>query len=397
MKKTMILLLALTFFFSGCKKDDVLKKGDILYEGYGVVDLGLPSCLLWATCNIGASSPEDYGDHFAWGETKSKSEYNNTNSETYGKYISDGLSGDLGNDVARSKWGGSWRMPTCAEFEELLEYCDLEMTEINGVNGCLVTGPNGNQIFLPAAGYINGANSIGEGVSCDYWSSTPESGYYDSYHLYLEDASAPYDMSSYNRYYGRSVRAVVNTNEIEGFTEDAEVYAGHKYVDLGLSVKWATCNVGAYSPEVKGDYYAWGEINTKDYYSESNNVTGGMLMDDISGNAQYDVARAKWGGDWRLPTKSEMQELIDNCTFTETTQNEVAGYKVTSKINGKSIFFPLSGYYYGYSGYGSSSMYCWSSDPGEDSYLATNLHIYSGKCSVSVSRRCYGQNVRAVF
>ncbi len=80
---------------------------------------------------------------------------------------------------------------------------------------------------------------------------------------------------------------------------------GHEYVDLGLSVKWATCNVGATKPEEYGNYYAWGETATKSEYTEDNSLTYGKQMRDISGNAQYDAATANWGGTWRMPTNDE--------------------------------------------------------------------------------------------
>ena len=401
MKKSIILLFAITLFFAGCKKDESLNRGDLILNGYAMVDLGLPSGLLWATCNVGASSPEDYGDYYAWGETKTKDEYNYTNSDNYGEYVDD-ISGNSKYDAARAKWGASWRIPTKSEFEELLSYCDLEMTERNGVSGCLVTGSNGNQIFLPATGYKNGESSLMAGSNGDYWSSTPESGRHDAYHFYFDvyNDNGSHTMSSYNRYYGRSVRAVSDRNP-KGDNPEGEggMHNNHAYVDLGLpsGLLWATCNVGANAPETKGDYYSWGEISTKDYYSESNTATYGVEMNDISGDAQYDAARYNWGGGWRMPTKTEMQELLDNCNWTETKQNGVDGYKLTSKINGKSIFFPHSGYYYGSSYYSSTSTYSWTSSP-SDGYTtyADNLHIYSGNCSVIVSRRSYGQNVRAV-
>ena len=399
MKKSIILLFAITLFFAGCKKDESLNRGNLILNGHAMVDLGLPSGLLWATCNVGASSPEDYGDYYAWGETKTKSEYNNTNSDNYGEYADD-ISGNSEYDAARAKWGASWRIPTKTEFEELLSYCDLEMTERNGVSGCLVTGSNGNQIFLPATGYKNGESSMMSGSNGDYWSSTPESGRHDAYHFYFDvyNDNGSHTMSSYNRYYGRSVRAVSDRNP-KGDNPEGEggMHNNHAYVDLGLpsGLLWATCNVGANAPETKGDYYSWGEISTKDYYSESNTAAYGSEMNDISGNVQYDAARYNWGGGWRMPTKSEMQELLDNCNWTETKQNGVDGYKLTSKINGKSIFFPLSGYYYGSSYYSSTSTYSWTSSPYTNEY-AYHLLIYSGNGSVTVSRRCYGQNVRAV-
>ncbi|MGN0237321.1 MAG: hypothetical protein ACI4AK_04455 [Lepagella sp.] len=119
---------------------------------------------------------------------------------------------------------------------------------------------------------------------------------------------------------------------------------GHDYVDLGLSVKWATCNVGASSPSDYGDYYAWGETSTKSSYTDKNSQTYGESMGNIGGNSSYDVARANWGGSWRLPTEAEFQELVDKCTWTWTMQGGHKGYKVTSKINGKSIFLPAAGW-----------------------------------------------------
>lgn len=125
---------------------------------------------------------------------------------------------------------------------------------------------------------------------------------------------------------------------------------GHEWVDLGLSVKWATCNVGASSLSAYGNYYAWGETRTKSEYNYSNSVTYEKSMGDIAGSSQYDAARANWGSSWRLPTKAEFQELINNCTWTWTSQGGHNGYKVTGK-NGNSIFLPAAGWRYGSSLY----------------------------------------------
>ena len=91
---------------------------------------------------------------------------------------------------------------------------------------------------------------------------------------------------------------------------------GHEYVDLGLSVKWATCNVGVSSPSDYGNYYAWGEVRTKSEYTKDNCATWNKSTGDIAGNSTCDAARYNWGGKWRLPTKDECQELLDNCTWT---------------------------------------------------------------------------------
>ena len=118
---------------------------------------------------------------------------------------------------------------------------------------------------------------------------------------------------------------------------------GHEYVDLGLSVKWAACNVGASSPEDYGNYYAWGETATKAKYTESNSKTYGKNMGDISGNPQYDAARANWGGTWRLPTKAEFDELVNKCKWEWTTQGGKKGYRVIGP-SGNSIFLPAAGW-----------------------------------------------------
>ena len=119
---------------------------------------------------------------------------------------------------------------------------------------------------------------------------------------------------------------------------------GHYAVDLGLSVKWATCNVGATKPEGYGNYYAWGETSPKTSYTEDNCKTWDKSMGDIGGDSRYDAATANLGSGWRLPTQSELQELIDKCTWTWTKRNGVNGYEVKSKKNGNSIFLPAAGY-----------------------------------------------------
>lgn len=139
---------------------------------------------------------------------------------------------------------------------------------------------------------------------------------------------------------------------------------GYEYVDLGLSVKWASCNVGASSPESYGYYYAWGELASKSCYIYSNSATYNKNVGDIGGNSRYDVARKKWGSTWRLPTKAEFDELLEECVWQWTTQRGKNGYKVTSKKNGNSIFLPAAGWYYDRSpsGVGENCFY-WSSTP----------------------------------
>ena len=173
---------------------------------------------------------------------------------------------------------------------------------------------------------------------------------------------------------------------------------GHEYVDLGLSVKWATCNVGANSPEEYGNYYAWGETSTKSSYTSDNSKTYGKSMGDIGSDSAYDAARANWGGSWRLPTYEEMQELIDNCDWTWTTQGGKRGYKVTSRKNGVSIFIPAAGYRYGTSLHydGQSGYYCTSTPYESNTSHAYGLYFNSSAHITYWDGRYFGFSVRPV-
>ena len=141
---------------------------------YKKVDLGLSVC--WAEHNVGASSPEKYGDYFAWGETEPKSNYTEETYKYYDKtkktYIDIGkdISGTK-YDVARAQWGGNWRMPRLEEIKELINKCSWQWTELKGINGYKVTGPNGNSIFLPAAGYRNRNGIYDRRTKGFFWSS----------------------------------------------------------------------------------------------------------------------------------------------------------------------------------------------------------------------------------
>lgn len=141
------------------------------------IDLGLPSGTKWASWNIGASSPEEYGCYYAWGETEEKSSYS---WNTYAYYndnegfvhIGDDIAGTQ-YDVAHVKWGGTWRMPSSEQIDELQDNCSSEWKSLNGVKGLFVTGPNGGTIFFPAAGGFFWDNNLtSEGLEGCYWSSS---------------------------------------------------------------------------------------------------------------------------------------------------------------------------------------------------------------------------------
>ncbi len=172
---------------------------------------------------------------------------------------------------------------------------------------------------------------------------------------------------------------------------------GHEWVDLGLSVKWATCNVGASSPSDYGNYYAWGETTTQTKYFEEDSKTFGKSMGSIAGNSQYDAARANWGSTWRLPTKSEIDELLYKCTWTWTTRGGNNGYKVTGS-NGNTIFLPVAGFRAGnWLKDAGEKAYYWSATPSnnsaDDAYF---LYFDSGRhFSVDFCRN-FGRSVRPV-
>ncbi len=208
--------------------------------------------------------------------------------------------------------------------------------------------------------------------------------------------------------------------EVEVIAEETIVsventHKGHEYVDLGLSVKWATCNVGANKPEEYGDYFAWGETEPKKEYTKKNSKTYGKVLrngvfekpeflsrnknvGNIAGDERYDAVRANWGGSWRLPTKEEIEELLANCTHEWTTQNGKKGRLFTSKKNGKSIFLPAAGYRNGSSLYYAGEYgYYWSATPLEsNSNVAYGLLFSSGNAGWDWNFRFDGHSVRPV-
>uniref|UniRef100_UPI0040562542 hypothetical protein n=1 Tax=Alistipes sp. TaxID=1872444 RepID=UPI0040562542 len=183
------------------------------------------------------------------------------------------------------------------------------------------------------------------------------------------------------------------------------IHNGFEWVDLGLSVKWATINIGGdVESNFVSDYFAWGETYTKESYSKANCSTYGLDIADFSGDPQYDAARANWGGNWRMPTKEELMELLNECSWSWHSQTEDRwyGYFVTGP-NGKSIFLPLNNriemgslILSGYSGY------YWSSTPGEDTNQAYHLVIYNPEKETFPNRvndyeRWIGYTIRAVL
>ena len=177
------------------------------------VDLGLPSGTKWASCNVGATKPEEYGGYYAWGETEEKEVYDESTYKYYqnGEYVN--LGSDISGtnyDVAHVKWGGNWCMPTLDEIKELFDNCTSEWTMLNGVNGTKFTSKiNGNSIFLPAVGHRWHGGLYYADENGEYWSSAQNPKYStDAYSLYVSSGYADWNGHG-DRYRGRSVRPVV--------------------------------------------------------------------------------------------------------------------------------------------------------------------------------------------
>ncbi len=392
------------------------------YIEYEYVDLGLPSGTLWATCNIGAASPEDFGDYFAWGETETKSDfswstykwmkwggssYDKINKYTFednqqaGCWYSDGsFVGDNkrrlieADDAAACAWGSDWQMLTLKQFEELTNnsYTTSEYTTLNGVKGQKITGKNGNSIFLPGAGFCQGTASSGVGEIGYYWSRSLSQNYCDfaSFFWFFSGASS---VTHTDRYLGLSIRPVRKNYE---------------FVDLGLSsgTLWATCNVGADSPEESGDYFAWGETETKENYEWSTytlcrgseysiNKYDASLMNLLP---EDDVATVKWGDSWRMPTADQLKELRDDCSREWTTRYGAGGYLFTGP-NGNSVFFPAHGRHIGWDVRSQSGFY-WArtiyDEDGIDKRYSYLMLFDSEELIVQGYLRYCGLNVRPV-
>lgn len=258
MKKKLFPLAILATLFVSCSKDDENPSHDDGFQnGHEYVDLGLPSGTKWATMNIGAKAPEEYGDYFAWGATEplydpgyaqedpqthwkdgKESGYtwvntpyqtaNATSSSTkWTKYLGSTTSSykdpsatdanalktvlDPEDDAAHVNWGGSWRMPTRAEQDELLENCTWTWTTLNGVNGYKIqskkSGYTDKWIFLPAAGYRDVSNLHDVGLDGDYWSSSLRTDSpYGACGLLFNSSGMGWNY--YGRYSGQSVRPV---------------------------------------------------------------------------------------------------------------------------------------------------------------------------------------------
>lgn len=272
----------------------------------------------------------------------------------------------------------------------------------NAINGDIKAGETlSTEVFLlpqtitsmvPSVSlYINGeSNSLSKEIVSATASGKWESGKVYTYNITISE-EAKVSVSA------ATIEEWGEVEEIKGVTakEEKMEHNGHEYVDLGLpsGTLWATCNVGASSPEGYGYYYAWGETSPKATYIESNYT---YLDNPTRLPLESDAAYVNWGGKWRMPNVTELHELIDNCTWTITSVNGISGYEVVSKFNDASLFLPYAGFYNvsGLSFVGKQGRYCTSSITSSAFYA---LSIINSGVSVCNSTRQGGYSVRPVL
>ena len=428
------------------------------------VDLGLPSGNLWAKCNLGASAPEAYGDYYAWGETKPKQEYTNSNHKWYKegapslgftKYNNeDGkLSLEDEDDAVIQKLGNGWRTPTLADFRELTnqKYTTIEKTTLNGVAGYQITSKrNKKSIFIPFAGFKNDkipfAGFKNDKPQTREISSSESVAICMTNQRRIDDQvfncwSFAFEQDRIRRY-GKRRYDGISIRPVKG----PGVPVPNDCVDLGLAsgLLWAKYNMGATEPTDRGNYYAWGETSTKKKYNGSSykhfktddydrvkkiykyNEGDGKEVLDL----EDDAARANLGVGYRIPTKADWEELLDDCKWEAVTvtlpieldpaqKKSVARWKVTGP-NGNYIILPATGgvkrtgVYFGYeyfdydTFYTTANLYPAKESPDDEKYedaVALTWPIYAEETSSGSIKepsfrstyRPYGVVVRPVF
>ena len=359
------------------------------------VDLGLPSGNLWAKCNLGASSPEAYGDYYAWGEVEPKQEYTKSNhkwykdgapSQGFTKYNNeDGkLTLEDEDDAVIQKIGNGWRTPTLADFRELTnqKYTTIEKTTLNGVAGYQITSKkNKKSIFIPFAGFKNSEKPQTRAISDDESVAVCMTNLRRIDNMVYNAWTFAFQQDRIGRY-GKRRPDGISIRPVKG----PGVPVPNNCVDLGLAsgLLWAKCNLGTTEPTELGDYYAWGELSTKKEYYSTNykhfDKHGVIKYNEEDGKTvlelEDDVARANLGVGYRIPTKADWEELLEDCKWEAFTvslpieldpsqKKSIARWKVTGP-NGNSIVLPMTG------GFKSDG---WGVMPDYDTYYTTaNLY-----------------------
>lgn len=419
------------------------------------VDLGLPSGNLWAKCNLGASTPEAFGDYYAWGEVEPKQEYTKSNhkwykdgapSQGFTKYNNeDGkLTLEDEDDAVIQKIGNGWRTPTLADFRELTnqKYTTIEKTTLNGVAGYQITSKkNKKSIFIPFAGFKNSEKPQTRAISDDEEVAICMTNQRRIDYQVFNCWSFAFEQDRIRRY-GKRRPDGISIRPVKG----PGVPVPNDCVDLGLAsgLLWAKYNMGATEPTDRGNYYAWGETSTKKKYNGSSykhfktddygNVKKIYKYNEGDGkevlDLEDDAARANLGVGYRIPTKADWEELLEDCKWEAVTvtlpieldpaqKKSVARWKVTGP-NGNYIILPATGgvkrtgVYFGHeyfdydTFYTTANLYPAKESPDDEKYedaVALTWPIYAEETSSGsikepsfrLTYRPYGVVVRPVF
>ena len=424
--------------------------------GYDYVDLGLS--VMWATYNVGASSLEEFGEYYAWGET---TPYNNfTNINYFWSHYPCSPDRVIASiyDAATVNWGDQWRMPTYEEQQELSNGCkwiwveNLDNSNVSGYVG--VSLKNNKCIFLPASGYKS-HHDYERPTETDaiYWSSTAvaewgmlgfQAGTAANCIEFMPKRDNPVTWSIWAMGKGATVRAVVGApndyfpdpsdNVIDdaetsrqGFTVNGKI-GGYTYVDMGLpsGTLWATYNVGAEMPSEYGDHFAWGETAPKSLYDKDTYAFFTGFSDGVMSMSQYskyvwdkrcgkqdykliledidDAATVNWGSEWCMPTMEQYAELDKYCKVWRkdivVNGKTIIGAIVESCINGNRMYIPYAGWEAGTMPNSYMHGWYWTSEVSEDAnYRAKQMIVKDEEYILDTSQdsnRENGLSVRAV-
>lgn len=415
-------------------------------DGHAYVDLGLS--VMWATCNLGATSIEDIGEYYAWQETTPWTTLTYMNYKI--RFNPCNLDNILSSkyDAARVNWGKNWRIPTYDEQKELCDNCIwtwVDNFQEKGISGCIIKSKSSNKaIFIPTTGYM--AHDTGKFQNDNkgyYWSSYAGPGnlwkgvisvinlwFYNGINYKYGGT-----WGTQHRADGLPIRAVVGkqveyipegpypideqATSMQGYTVSGKK-DGYTYVDLGLPSRtlWATYNVGASKPTEYGNYYAWGETKTKSFYWDTTyvfytgrnghfmeyskytwstthhrNIDGKLLLEPEDDAATQNMSRS-----WCTPTRAQLEEL---CLYVQWSKKGNDGWVGTSKINGYTIYLPNAGIEYRQVPNNHFNAWYWSSEIMEPTADGTDYHAYAlldenAILAVHDCSRVQGLPVRAV-
>lgn len=336
------------------------------------VDLDLPSGIKWASWNIGSTSPLDVGTDgatlFQWGDPTGQVRELSFSANPYYKAQTSGDNNSVNIagtqwDIATVKWGSGWQIPTFEQFQELIANCNMSVSDYTDSAGKTYRAykiwskkDSSKFIYLPESGLRNSRGEYRQvSNGCYYWTATNNGAGSANYAIPIQ-GTVRQDYLNYVCLL--AIRPIYITNTTTNPTSPTNSLTDEgraaKAVDLGLTVKWATYNVGTTSEYQAGVYLPWGYISEPRSYRKQDLTlykadedtwlgADAMHLNGTTLPSEYDVVHYRWGGKWRMPTKSEWNEIVSSCDWVW----QGSGYRVfksgSTNIN-ESIFLPVTGF-----------------------------------------------------